>query len=586
MDTSDVDPVPTRRRAPRLSRGEAVAALALAVAIVVYGVSDTYWVERACYDGTLLCAAVVAWLGAERGPRSGRPVPRLIALGVSLSALGDFSWDLLDALGRDTDVSVADPMWMSSYVALAAAVWLVIVRSRPDRGRDPSFIVDVLTIVLVSVLVFWRFAVGAILGQDGLNALAKVVWSSYPVLDAVLLALVARALMSVRARRAIDGTFALGVSVWLLSDAATLVTPYEGLWQVAIDAGWMIAPVLMARSAWHSHADPDEVTPQGTELEVLHERVRGWRVSLAIAVVPLLVPPALEVVGDVRHDQSHPWALALGSIFLVALALARTALLMSSEERHVHELMEARDAALEASRAKSLFVATMSHEFRTPLTTLVGSMDMVRDTELDDDQSFLVDRMERASTRLRSLVEDVLDFSVIEAGRLDLAERPFDLHELLDDLRDDYLTVAERVGVGLSWHRDAGVPQQVVGDAMRLQQVLGNLLDNAFKFTSAGSVALRVATVRSALGVPEVVFSVSDTGIGIPADRIEAIFESFTQVDGSTTRPYEGSGLGLTIARRLAEVMGGTLQVTSEVGRGSTFEVAVPLRPVAVRAPR
>ena len=172
--------------------------------------------------------------------------------------------------------------------------------------------------------------------------------------------------------------------------------------------------------------------------EVLQERVRGWRVSLGIAVVPLLVPPALDVVGELRHDQSHPWALALGSIFLVALALARTALLMSSEERHVHELVEARDAALEASRTKSMFVATMSHEFRTPLTTLVGAMDMVRDTDLDEDQRFMVDRMERASARLRSLVEDVLDFSVIEAGRLHLSEKPFGLHRLLDDLLDDY----------------------------------------------------------------------------------------------------------------------------------------------------
>ena len=149
MDESDVDPAPARRRLPRWSRGEVVAAAALVVAVVVYAVSDTYWVERVCYDGTLLCAAAVAWLGAERGPRSGRTVPRLIALGVSLSALGDFTWDLLDAFGLPTDVSVADPMWMASYLALAGAVWLVLARSRPDRGRDPAFVIDVLTVVAV-----------------------------------------------------------------------------------------------------------------------------------------------------------------------------------------------------------------------------------------------------------------------------------------------------------------------------------------------------------------------------------------------------------------------------------------------------
>ncbi|CAM3738879.1 sensor histidine kinase [Nocardioides zeicaulis] len=584
MGTNDAG---ARTRAPRPSLGVVAASLALLAAVVGYAVSDTWWVDRVCYDGTLLCAAVLAWVGAERGPRAGRTVPRLVALGISLSALGDFTWDLLDRLGLPTDVTVADPMWMSSYVALAGAVWLVIVRSRSDRGRDPAFVVDVLTVVVVSVLVFWRFAVGAILGQEGLGPLAKVVWASYPVLDAVLLAVVARALLSPRARSALGTTFALGVSVWLLSDTGSLVTSYEGLWRVVIDAGWMVAPVLMARSAWRSHPDPNLGAVGDTGLDVLQEKVRGWRASLGIAVVPLLVPSALEVSSDMLHAESHPWALALGSVLLVALALVRTALLMSSEERHVRELVAARDAALEASLAKSLFVATMSHEFRTPLTTLVGSLDMVRDTTLDDDQRFLVERMDRASTRLRALVEDVLDFSAIEAGRLHVDEQPFDLHRMLDDLLDDYRSVADRSGVGLSWHRDAGVPCQVVGDVVRLQQVLGNLLDNAFKFTPSGSIALRVATVRTSPERPEIVFSVSDTGIGIPADRLEAVFESFTQVDGSTTRPYEGSGLGLTIARRLAEAMGGTLQVTSEPGRGSTFEATLPLRPVpAAPVPR
>ncbi len=514
-------------------------------------------------------------------------MPRLIALGVSLSAMGDFTWDLLDALGRDTDVFVADPMWMASYVALAAAVWLVIVRSRPDRGRDPAFLVDVLTVVVVSVLLFWRFAVGAILGQEGLGPLAKVVWASYPVLDAVLLALVARAFLSPRARSAVDATFALGVSVWLLSDTGSLVLPYEGVWKVVVDGGWMVAPALMARSAWHAHAGAEDHVRPGSNLEVLQDRVRGWRASLAIAVVPLLVPPALEVVGDVRHDESHPWALAVGSVCLVALALARTALLMSSEERNVRELVEARDAALEASRAKSMFVATMSHEIRTPLTTLVGTMDMVRETALDDEQRFLLERMGRASSRLRSLVQDVLDFSVIETGRLELGRRPFDLHQVLDDLHEVYQPVADDAGLRLSWHRDASVPQVVVGDAMRLQQVLGNLLDNAVKFTPAGSVALRVATIGAGPGCePGLLLSVSDTGIGIPADRLEAIFESFTQVDGSSTRPYEGSGLGLTISRRLVEAMGGTLEVTSEAARGTTFEARVPLLLATVPVPR
>ncbi|UFN46785.1 sensor histidine kinase [Nocardioides okcheonensis] len=566
-----------RPRGTRLSGWEWLSAASVLTAVAVYVVGDDRVLDTLCYLGVLLAASAAAWVGAERAPEHARLVPRLIALGVSLSALGDVLWEVLDALGYSTDVSIADPAWFSSYVALCAAVWVVLVRSRPGGRADLGYLVDAATIVTVSILVFWQLGVRSVLAQDDLGTTAKLVASAYPVADAVLLALVARALLSPRARGSVGTAFAVGVVLWLLADTGPLLVPYEGAWALAVDSGWMLAPAFLALAAWRSRPGPAQEDDDASS--------RRWRLALLIAVAPLLVPPALEVVGDLRRDDAPPWALICGTVSLLALAMVRTARLLRSEERHVRELEAARDAALEASCAKSMFVATMSHELRTPLTTLIGTMEMLQETPLDAEQAFLLERMERAGVRLRSLVEDVLDFSVIEAGRLDIAARPFDLHRTLDDLLEVYTPITEGAGLRLEWHRDADVPADVVGDPLRLQQVLGNLLDNAVKFTPSGSVGIRVATLGADPGLETLVlFSVTDTGIGIPADRLAAVFESFTQVDGSPTRPYEGSGLGLTISRRLVQAMGGTLEVRSTPGEGSTFEVTVPLRSSGVVA--
>ncbi|MCF6379278.1 ATP-binding protein [Nocardioides KLBMP 9356] len=559
---------------PRPNRTEVRLARLVAVVLVVYATNDVHVVDQLIYNGTLVAASVAAWVGARRAPRGARLAPRLIALGVSLSTLGDLLWTLLDALGLPTDVSIADAAWFASYVALCAAVWLVLARSRPRGQHDVGFLVDALTIIVVSVVVFWNLTIPSILGLEDLTPFAKAVWAAYPVLDAVLLALVVRALLSGQARRSIDTTFAVGVVVWLLADTGPLVLPPGDWSQVAIDAGWMVAPVLLARAAWSVR--PHDGAPEDDDTRPSRSA------ALVIAIAPLFVPPGLEVVSILTGRESRPWTLTIGSTCLIALTFVRTARLMLADERQTRELVAARDAALDASRAKSLFVGTMSHEVRTPLTTLVGTMEMLGDTDLDDDQRFLVERMGRASTRLDSLMEDVLDFSVIEAGSLVLVDRPFDLHKALDDVRMIHEPVALRAGLRVEWHCDADVPARVVGDAPRLQRVLGNLLDNAVKFTPGGSVGMRVATVGTepAGGATVVLFSVADTGIGIPEDRLADVFDCFTQADGSPTRPYEGLGLGLTVSRRLAEAMGGSLSVRSAPGQGSTFEVSVPLRRV------
>jgi signal transduction histidine kinase len=546
--------------------GSGVVALLVTGALVVNATTDSDALATACYLGVLVGAGIGAWIGAERAPRGQRLVPRLIAAGVSLTALGDVLWEVLDRLGAGTDVSIADAPWFASYVFLCAALWAVLGRG---SRLDVDFVVDAVSIVAVCVLVFWSTSVAPILTDDSLTPLVRAVTAAYPIADAVLLALVVRVLTSRRGRSVVDASFAVGVSLWLAADIAYLHAPADSAGLVLMDAAWMVAPVLIARAAWRV-PDPDVA-------DAPLPATAGWVAQLVIAVGPLLVPPLLEVVADLRGRPDHPLQLFVGMAVLVALAFVRTARLLRSEERAHRELEVARDAALQASRAKSMFLANMSHEIRTPLTTVLASAELLEDTPLDDLQGGLLARMRRAGEQLTSLVEGILDFSRVEAGELELRPVVFDLRAVVDDLAEAYAPRAHGAGLAFTSRVDPRLPDAVVGDRQRLVQVVTNLLDNALKFTHRGWVELDVRPGEGPAGEGWVDIAVRDTGIGIAERDRATVFESFRQVDGSATRQYGGSGLGLAICRELTELMGGSVEVGSELGSGSTFLVRLPL---------
>ena len=559
--------------APRTA--SAATGLLVVAAVVVYAVTDTEAVATACYLSVLVGASVGAWIGAERAPRARRLVPRLIAAGISLSALGDVLWSALDLVGADTDVSIADPPFFASYVVLCAALCVVLGQGRIRSGRrvDLDFVIDAVTIVVVSVLVFWSLSIDAIVADPSTTPLVRTVWASYPIADAVLLALVVRVLMSRNARAAINASFAVGVCLWLAADILYLQSPVGGTTLLIMDAAWMVAPVLLARAAWRVRDMQTEAAGASTR--------GGWVGQLLVAVGPLFVPTALELVADLRGQPDRPVQLFIGTTVLIALAFVRTARLLSSVDRAHRELEVARDAALKASRAKSMFLANMSHEIRTPLTTVLATGEILEDTPLDELQLKLLSKIHRSGELLKSLVEGILDFSRIESGQLELTSARFDLHAMMADVADVYVLRAIQAGIRFDSQLDARVPRMVVGDAGRLFQVLTNLLDNALKFTPQGTIGL---TVRPA-GVEDaedasrdvVEFVVHDTGIGIRGADQASVFESFNQVDGSTTRSYGGSGLGLAISKELTHLMGGSVTVQSEFGVGSTFAVRIPL---------
>ncbi|MEZ4702934.1 MAG: response regulator [Rhodothermales bacterium] len=371
----------------------------------------------------------------------------------------------------------------------------------------------------------------------------------------------------VRVEWGIDGTrvvtmaVGLGVPDWAVITEQPFGEAYSAVWDKLILSGattlgiCLVAFVLIAllsRRITRPLTDLSHATRRISEGALEEARVD----SNVVVEIGELAQNFNRMVNDLTHTTVSRNALA-----------EEVGIRKETEKALIHAKLEAELA----SKAKSEFLANMSHEIRTPMNGVIGMTSILMDTDLTIEQRQFADTIRASADALLTVINDILDYSKVEAGKLELETIPFDLRDTIEAATDMLAMNASKKALRLACVVDRHLPAGVMGDPGRLRQILVNLANNAIKFTQEGEVTLRARVERQDASRTTVHFSVTDTGIGIPADRMDRLFKSFSQVDSSTTRKYGGTGLGLAISRQLVEMMGGRIGVDSEEGKGSTF---------------
>jgi len=529
------------------------------------------------YDVFELVASLLILVGAWLHRPARRSPWVLFAAGLFTFTLGDMIWTYYEVVLKTAAPwpSLGDVLYLAGYPLFCAGL-MVLIRSRRIRGRDRGALIDAAIVTTSLGVLSWIFLIAPYANDPSLSLLERVVSVAYPLMDVLLLAVALRLMFAPGARKVSYVVLMTGLVSYLVADAVYTFLAYEGTYQSGdiVDAGWLIAAAALAISALHpSMRDLSEPAPD--------REVRLTRRRIALLAGAALLTPMTLAIRSIHGNSFDVFLLMAASAMTFVLVVVRMIGLIREVETSAGIIHEQREQILSEQRAsaemrklaemKSEFVSIASHELRTPLTSILGFGKSLQEPEIADDPATREECARvivRQGERLLRLIENLMTVSHLEDGRFNPVFSEVDFGDVCAEVVEGLGEASGRVRLSLPADL-----RPMVSDPDLLGRVLANLLGNALKYSPASSPCEIGARSED----DRFVFWVADEGEGIPPDDIGRIFERFYQVDSSATRTHGGVGLGLSLVQEIVSALGGSVEVESEVGAGSTFTIRLPL---------